>query len=75
MAEVRDAAQIDALGAWRISPTPQVLPVLRNVGLKNAVLQPSAGLWLNDDLPLHADLLPSWMRLEGKTRIMRMAEL
>src|ERR1700677_148768 len=59
MAEVRDAAHIDELGARRISPTLQVFPVLRNVGPKNAGLRPRAGPWLNDDLSAHADLLPS----------------
>jgi len=59
MAEVLYAAHIDAPGARRISPTLQVLPVLRNVGPKNAGLRPRAGPWLNDDLSSHADLLPS----------------
>jgi hypothetical protein len=75
MSEVSDAAQIDALGARRVSPTPQALLVLRNVGLKIAALQPSAGLWPNDDLSLHADLLPKRNAPGGTTSIMRTAEL
>lgn len=53
MGEVRDAAQVDALGARDISPAAQVRAVPRNVRLKNAVLQPRAGLRLDDDLLGH----------------------
>src|SRR5271166_2783784 len=74
MAEVRYAAHIDSPGARRISPTLQVLPVLRNVGPKNAGLRPKAGRWLNDNLSSHADLLPTdWAWKE--TTIMLTAEL
>ena len=59
MGEVRDAAQIGALSVRRISPSLQLFRVVRNVGPKNTALQPGAGLWLNDNHVLHADLLPS----------------
>ncbi|PZP09543.1 MAG: hypothetical protein DI607_12310 [Sphingomonas hengshuiensis] len=59
MGEVRDAAHVGALGARSISPSLQMLPVLRNVRLKNTSFQPSARPWLYDDHLLHTDLLLS----------------
>jgi hypothetical protein len=57
MGEVRNAAQIDTLGARGIPPTAQVRAKSRNVRLNNAVLQPHAGLRMDDDHLGHVDLL------------------
>jgi hypothetical protein len=57
MGEVRNAAQINTLGARGIPPPAQVRPKSRNVRLKNAVSQPHTGLRLNNDIVGHIDLL------------------
>jgi len=74
MGEMRNAAQIDTLGARGIPPAAQVCPIPRNVGLKNALLQPRPRLRLDDDLLGHLDLLSGWMSRE-EIRIMRRAGL